>query len=86
MVRSQRPTRVLVFNITHGRSGPSFLGAVEAAKLAQLKLHGRDEGAEMFFDHVIFCTNTTYIDGATKSGKWCKLYTRTAADYHIGFF
>ncbi|KAF7983921.1 hypothetical protein HWV62_18308 [Athelia sp. TMB] len=64
---SQRPTRVLLFNITHGRSGQAFLGAMEATKLAQLKLHGRDEDQEMFFSHVIFCTNTTYASGSSKS-------------------
>ena len=69
---SQRPTRVLLFNITHGRSGPAFLGAMEAAKLAQLKLHERDEDPEMFFKHVIFCTNTTYASGSSKSGACCK--------------
>ncbi|KZP06875.1 Mur ligase [Athelia psychrophila] len=62
---SHRPAHILVFNITHGRSGPSLLRAMNAAKLDQLKLYGRDEDPEMFFDHVIFCTNTTYIDGAS---------------------
>ncbi|KZP30166.1 Mur ligase [Athelia psychrophila] len=62
---SHRPAHVLVFNITHERSGPSLLRAMNAAKLDQLKLYGRDEDPEMFFDEVIFCTNTTYIDGAS---------------------
>lgn len=65
---SKRPTRVLIFNITHGRTGTSFLGAMEATMAVQLKLHGRDEDSQTFFDHVIFCTNITYADGGSKSG------------------
>ena len=30
----------------------------------QLKLYGQDEDPHMFFDHVVFCTNVTYADGA----------------------
>ncbi|KZP30141.1 Mur ligase [Athelia psychrophila] len=56
---------IRMFNITHGRSGPSLLRAMNAAKLDQLKLYGRDEDPEMIFDEAIFCTNTTYIDGAS---------------------
>lgn len=67
-IHSERPIRVLIFNITHGRAGISFLGAMEATIAVQLKLHVQDEDPQAFFDHVIFCTNVTYADGASKSG------------------
>jgi folylpolyglutamate synthase len=63
---SKRPIRVLIFNITHGRSGTSFLGAMLATVAAQLKLHGQAEDSHMFFDHVVFCTNATYANGGSK--------------------
>jgi len=62
----KKPIRVLVFNITHGRSGASFLAIIEATQVAQLTLHGRDEDSQTFFDRVIFCTNVTYANGAWK--------------------
>ncbi|KDQ64642.1 hypothetical protein JAAARDRAFT_28281 [Jaapia argillacea MUCL 33604] len=65
---SKPTTRVLIFNCTHGRSGPAFLGGILAKIAAQLKLHGReDEKVETFFDTVIFCANVTYADGGFKS-------------------
>lgn len=70
---SKKLIRILIFNITHGRSGPSFLGAMDAATAAQLKLYGRDEASESFFDQVIFCTNVTYADGVSKSGTCLKV-------------
>jgi folylpolyglutamate synthase len=68
MQLSERPIRILIFNITHGRSGISFLGAMEVTQAAQLQLHGRDEDPQAFFDHVIFCTNVTYISRGWKKG------------------
>ena len=65
---NRRSIRVLIFNITHGRSGTSFLAAMEMAQAAQLKMHGRDEDPQDFFDHVIFCTNVTYAEGGWKKG------------------
>ncbi|KAF5388454.1 hypothetical protein D9615_000534 [Tricholomella constricta] len=61
-----KPTRILVFNCTSGRSGPAFLGSICNKISAQLKLHNADEPLESFFDHVIFCTNVTYADGHFK--------------------
>ncbi|TRM67656.1 Mur ligase [Schizophyllum amplum] len=62
-----KPSRVLIFNCTSGRAGPSFLGAVLAKVAAQLQLHGREtESAATFFDQVIFCANVTYADGGFK--------------------
>ncbi|KAL0949395.1 hypothetical protein HGRIS_009459 [Hohenbuehelia grisea] len=63
---SKKPTRVLIFNCTSGRSGDSFLGAMLAKAAAQLQLHGHSETAEAFFDHAIFCANVTYADGGFK--------------------
>ncbi|KAI5123423.1 hypothetical protein M0805_006128 [Coniferiporia weirii] len=60
-------SRVLVFNCTHGRSGPSFLSTVLAKVKAQLAAHQRSDIAPgLFFDHVIFCSNVTYADGGFK--------------------
>jgi folylpolyglutamate synthase len=65
---SRKENRILVFNCTSGRSGPSFLGSVHSMVSAQLKLHKWPETPELFFDHVIFCTNVTYADGHFKGG------------------
>ncbi|KIM90938.1 hypothetical protein PILCRDRAFT_811436 [Piloderma croceum F 1598] len=62
----RRPIRALIFNITHGRSGNSFLAAMQTAQATQLKIYGRDEDSQTFFDHVIFCTNVTYVSGSWK--------------------
>ncbi|GLB33949.1 hypothetical protein LshimejAT787_0108330 [Lyophyllum shimeji] len=62
----QKPTRVLVFNCTSGRSGSSFLGSMYTTVAAQLRLHQVNEPPEAFFDHVIFCANVTYADGHFK--------------------
>lgn len=61
-----KPVRVLVFNCTSGRSGPSFLGSMYLKLSAQLKLNQSPESSESFFDQVIFCTNVTYADGHFK--------------------
>jgi folylpolyglutamate synthase len=68
IIQHRRPIRVLIFNITHGRSGTSFLTAMETTQADQLKIHGRYEDSQTFFDHVIFCTNVTYVDGGWKKG------------------
>ncbi|KNZ74796.1 Folylpolyglutamate synthase [Termitomyces sp. J132] len=61
-----KPLRVLVFNCTNGRSGSSFLGTVHSRIAAQIELHKSNDDADLFFDHVIFCTNVTYADGHFK--------------------
>jgi folylpolyglutamate synthase len=78
---SRRPIRVLIFNITHGRSGNSFLTAMQTAQAAQLKIYGQDKDSQTFFDHVIFCTNVTYISGGWKKG--LKLNMLPAAASHM---
>ena len=60
--------RVLIFNITHGRSGTVLLKSMQTSIINQLQLNGRSEDAQSFFDHVIFCTNVTYASGRYKSG------------------
>ncbi|KAI9512246.1 Mur ligase [Russula earlei] len=60
------PTRILIFNCTHGRSGPSFLEAMLTKMAAQLQIHGSSVTSQTFFDKVIFCTNVTYADGQFK--------------------
>ncbi|KAI4525414.1 Mur ligase [Schizophyllum commune] len=66
-VAPAKPSRVLIFNCTSGRAGPSFLGTMLEKVTAQLKLHGREgESLSTFFDRVIFCANVTYADGGFK--------------------
>lgn len=61
---------MLIFNCTHGRSGKSLLGTVVDKIAAQLQVHGRNDDAGTFFDHVVFCSNVTYSDGGFKGGKY----------------
>ncbi|KAI0320682.1 tetrahydrofolylpolyglutamate synthase [Amylostereum chailletii] len=63
---SKRPTRVLVFNCTHGRSGTRFLASMLAKAATQIQLHESIEEADALFDRVVFCTNVTYADGHFK--------------------
>ncbi|KAI0030714.1 FolC bifunctional protein [Vararia minispora EC-137] len=63
---SERRTRVLVFNCTHGRSGPRFLACMLATAAEQLKLYASSEDTHSLFDLVVFCTNVTYADGHYK--------------------
>lgn len=30
---------------------------------------GENDSSDLFFDHVVFCTNVTYVDGSFKGGK-----------------
>jgi len=76
---SRRPIRALIFNITHGRSGDSFLITMQRAQAAQLKIYGRDEDSQTFFDLVIFCTNVTYISGGWKKGLKLKMFPAAAS-------
>lgn len=62
---------MLVFNCTSGRSGPSFLRHIHEGLVAQLALHGGQEDADSFFNHVSFCANVTYADGHFKGGMCC---------------
>ena len=66
--RRRKQVRVLIFNITHGRSGTAFLNTMKTSIINQLQLSGRSEDVQSFFDHVIFCTNITYANGGYKSG------------------
>ncbi|KAK7470479.1 Folylpolyglutamate synthetase [Stygiomarasmius scandens] len=65
MSTSRRP-RVLIFNCTSGRSGPSFLGGINQKIISQLETYKSPENVANFFDEVIFCANVTYADGAFK--------------------
>ncbi|GAA5939415.1 tetrahydrofolate synthase [Sporobolomyces koalae] len=56
----QKASRTLVFNCTSGRSGLSLLSTL----LESLSRSGT--GLTQPFDHVIFCTNTTYRSGTSK--------------------
>ncbi|KAF7301806.1 Folylpolyglutamate synthase [Mycena indigotica] len=58
--------RILIFNCTSGRSGASFLDAIHSHIKSQLQIFGSDETPSLFFDHVVFCTNVTYVDGGFK--------------------
>ncbi|KAG8956622.1 Folylpolyglutamate synthetase [Tulasnella sp. 424] len=69
--QNSKRQRVLIFNCTSGRNGEKFLNVVlEGMKRRVLGNHIND-GAELvergFFDHVIFCTNITYVDGRSKA-------------------
>lgn len=70
-----RPQRILVFNCTSGRSGPTFLGSMLARAAEQLKIHKCEENALALFDHVIFCTNVTYASGKFKGGTYIVVFT-----------
>ncbi|GAA5975418.1 hypothetical protein JCM5350_006473 [Sporobolomyces pararoseus] len=56
----QKASRTLVFNCTSGRSGLSLLGTLLDS------LPHSTSGLPQPFDHVIFCTNTTFSSGASK--------------------
>ncbi|KAJ6539491.1 FolC bifunctional protein [Mycena capillaripes] len=64
--KTARNTRILIFNCTNGRSGSAFLELIHSLIATRLKLFESDETASSFFDHVIFCTNVTYVDGGFK--------------------
>lgn len=53
---SDASVRALIFNCTSGRSGLSLLGTLLSSLSSQP------------FQHVIFCTNTTYSTGASSGG------------------
>ncbi|GAA5868554.1 hypothetical protein JCM1840_005487 [Sporobolomyces johnsonii] len=53
-------TRVLIFNCTSGRSGLSLLGTLLAS------LAPPSAPLSQPFQHVVFCTNTTYSSGSSK--------------------
>ncbi|GAA6005073.1 tetrahydrofolate synthase [Rhodotorula paludigena] len=57
-LQSDSPSnRVLIFNCTSGRSGLSLLGAL---------LDSFSASSRQPFQHVVFCTNTTYSTGSSK--------------------
>ena len=66
---STRPTRILIFNCTSGRSGDAFLGSMLAKGAEQLTQYTSSEDINTFFDRVIFCANVTYADGGFKGGE-----------------
>ncbi|KAG6336682.1 hypothetical protein ID866_2389 [Astraeus odoratus] len=65
-VSEPRPSRVLIFNCTSGRSGSNFLGTILDRIRDLLVRHGSEEKVESFFDQIIFCSNVTYADGHFK--------------------
>ncbi|GAA5886902.1 hypothetical protein JCM16303_006754 [Sporobolomyces ruberrimus] len=56
----RKASRTLVFNCTSGRSGLSLLGTLLES------LPHSSSGLPQPFDHVIFCTNTTFSSGTSK--------------------
>ncbi|KZT53290.1 FolC bifunctional protein [Calocera cornea HHB12733] len=80
-LRQCTPVRILIFNSTNGRSGTTLLGALLSTAASQLKKLQRVEVEptlkDGFFDHVIFCTNVTYSDGAFKGDLTSKVLTQT---------
>ncbi|KAK7061933.1 folylpolyglutamate synthase [Favolaschia claudopus] len=64
---SKKNNRILIFNCTNGRSGSTFLGTIDTHITSRLKLFNSSEVPSTFFDHVIFCTNVTYVDGGFKA-------------------
>jgi len=63
----KQPTRVMVFNCTHGRNGSSFLATMISKAETQLQLHGQDKvDKKSLFSHVVFSANNTYADGGFK--------------------
>ncbi|KZS97779.1 tetrahydrofolylpolyglutamate synthase [Sistotremastrum niveocremeum HHB9708] len=67
-LQDRSATRVLIFNCTNGRTGEEFLSQILATISSQLTLLQEDASAHGvgWFNHVIFCTNVTYADGASK--------------------
>ncbi|KAF8640094.1 hypothetical protein AX17_001332 [Amanita inopinata Kibby_2008] len=59
-------SRILIFNCTHGRSGPSLLAAMHESVSEQLALFNRCYDVGSLFNRVIFCTNVTFADGHSK--------------------
>ncbi|KAG8975769.1 Folylpolyglutamate synthetase, partial [Tulasnella sp. 427] len=63
--------KVLIFNCTSGRNGEKFLNVVLEGMKKRVPQYNIDNGPELiergFFDHVIFCTNITYVDGRSKA-------------------
>jgi folylpolyglutamate synthase len=66
---SESTTRLLIFNCTSGRSGEGFLATILDTIDTQLRRQNIGYSSQTFFDHVIFCTNVTYIDGRSKPGQ-----------------
>ncbi|KAG9048582.1 Folylpolyglutamate synthetase [Tulasnella sp. UAMH 9824] len=68
---SSKRQKVLIFNCTSGRNGEKFLNVVLDGMKKRVSQHQIDGSAELiergFFDHVIFCTNITYVDGQSKA-------------------
>lgn len=59
-----RPTRFLIFNCTSGRSGTDLLSSL----LSALSPSPSPSHLAQPFDHVVFCTNTTFASGDSKGG------------------
>lgn len=57
--------RALIFNCTSGRSGLSLLRALTSA----LAAGDESRSIKQPFQHVVFCTNTTYASGSSKGGE-----------------
>lgn len=57
--------RILIFNCTSGRSGPTLLSKINGKVAAQ----ARKYDPSSYFERVIFCTNVTYADGHFKGGE-----------------
>jgi hypothetical protein len=64
--------RVLIFNYSSDRSGETLLSAILNGIMLRLDEKSSSaidaEDTKHFFDHAIFCTNTTYSHGS-KTGK-----------------
>jgi folylpolyglutamate synthase len=61
--------KILIFNCTSGRSGLSLLGTL-LSTLSESPLGTTLTSTRTPFDHVIFCTNTTYAGGISKGGSF----------------
>ncbi|XP_006460222.1 hypothetical protein AGABI2DRAFT_150186 [Agaricus bisporus var. bisporus H97] len=68
--------RILIFNCTSGRSGPTLLSKINGKVAAQ----ARKYDPSSYFERVIFCTNVTYADGHFKGD----LTTKAISDNEIG--
>ncbi|KAH8118386.1 tetrahydrofolylpolyglutamate synthase [Phellopilus nigrolimitatus] len=78
---SHKPSRVLIFNCTNERKGSSFLSTMLTKAKAQLQLHGESNvDPKFFFDHVIFCSNVTYADGAFKGDLTSRVVAEATVD------
>lgn len=71
MTANKQIKRTLIFNTTHDRKSEELLSGMMKAIANELQQHQIDSSeADTFVDTAVFCTNTTYKDGASSGGEY----------------